>query len=333
MILADRLSKAFGTVQAVAEVSFEVAEGELVGFLGPNGAGKSTTMKMLTGSLLPDGGRATVAGLPLDGRTIGARAAVGYLPEHTPLYREMRVHQYLQFVGQVHGMGRRARRDALERVIDACDLHGYTDRRIQTLSKGYRQRVGLAQALFADPQVLILDEPTSGLDPGEIVRIRDLVVRLARSKTIMLSTHVLPEVEEVCRRVVIIAGGRLVADGSIGDLSSELAAAISVTVVAAESELLSWLGGISGADRPRIVARGDGGRIRALIEVDDRFEVAARVARELSDRGVDLLELRHEVPTLERVFLERTRGGFRPKARAGNHAEGPTPDTLLEAAP
>lgn len=333
MIQADRLSKAFGTVQAVKEVSFEVAEGELVGFLGPNGAGKSTTMKMLTGSLLPDGGRASVAGLPLDGRTIGARAAVGYLPEHTPLYREMRVRQYLRFVGEVHGMGRRARRDALERVIEACDLHGYTDRRIQTLSKGYRQRVGLAQALFADPRVLILDEPTSGLDPGEIVRIRDLVVRLAQSKTIMLSTHVLPEVEEVCQRVVIIAGGRLVADGSIGDLSSEVAAAISVTVVAAEADLLSWLGGISGASRPRIVARGDGGRIRALIEVEDRFDVAARVARDLSDRSVDLLELRHEVPTLERVFLERTRGGLAVESSAGNTAGSAHESAAAEVAP
>ncbi|QDV06851.1 putative ABC transporter ATP-binding protein YxlF [Planctomycetes bacterium Poly30] len=307
MIQAEGLSKSFGSVRAVRQVSFEVARGELVGFLGPNGAGKSTTMKMLTGSLLPDEGRATVAGVPLDGRSIGARAAVGYLPEHTPLYREMRVHRYLDFVGQVHGMGRRKRRDAFDRVVDACDLEGYTDRRIHTLSKGYRQRVGLAQALFADPEVLILDEPTSGLDPGEIVRIRDLVVRLARSKTIMLSTHVLPEVEEVCHRVVIIAGGQLVADGAIGDLSEGLAAAISVTVVAEEAELLRLLGDLPGASRPRIVARGDAGRLRAMIEVEDRFEVAARASRTLHDRGFEILELRHEVPTLERVFLERTR--------------------------
>jgi len=306
MIRAAGLSKSFGAVRAVDDVSFDVSRGELVGFLGPNGAGKSTTMKMLTGSLLPDAGRATVGGFPLAGRSVPARAAVGYLPEHTPLYSDMRVHRYLGFIGQVHGMGRRARRDALERVVDACDLHGYTDRRIRTLSKGYRQRVGLAQALFADPEVLILDEPTSGLDPGEIVRIRDLVVRLSRSKTIMLSTHVLPEVEEVCHRVLIIAGGRLVADGSIGDLSAGVAAAISVTAVAAEAELLGWLGDLPGARAPRVVARGDQGRVRVLIEVEDRFDVAARVARLLADRGVDVLELRHEVPTLERVFLERT---------------------------
>ena len=326
MIQAEGLSKSFGAVQAVRDVSFEVAQGELVGFLGPNGAGKSTTMKMLTGSLLPDAGRATVAGVPLNGRAIGARAAVGYLPEHTPLYREMRVNRYLDFVGQVHGMGRRARRDAFERVLEACDLHGYTERRIHTLSKGYRQRVGLAQALFADPEVLILDEPTSGLDPGEIVRIRDLVVRLARSKTIMLSTHVLPEVEEVCHRVVIIAGGRLVADGSIGELSEGVAAAISVTVVADEADLLQWLGDVPGATAARIVARGGQGRLRALIEVEDRFEVAAKVSRLLHDRGLEVLELRHEVPTLERVFLERTRPGA-PAAKTVMNADAATSDS------
>ncbi|MEM9380946.1 MAG: ATP-binding cassette domain-containing protein, partial [Planctomycetota bacterium] len=215
MILAEGLQKSFGPVRAVRGVSFSVERGELVGFLGPNGAGKSTTMKMLTGSLLPDSGRASIAGVPLDGRSIGARAAVGYLPEHTPLYREMRVRRYLEFVGEVHGMSAAQRRDALARVVDACDLDGYVARRIHTLSKGYRQRVGLAQALFADPEVLVLDEPTSGLDPAEIVRIRDLVVELAQHKTILLSTHVLPEVEEVCRRVLIIAGGELVADGAL----------------------------------------------------------------------------------------------------------------------
>ena len=306
MIEAHGLVKNFGSVRAVRGVSFEVARGELVGFLGPNGAGKSTTMKMLTGSLLPDGGRAVVAGAPLDGRTISARRAVGYLPEHTPLYREMRVRPYLDFVGQVHGMGRRARRDAFERVVESCDLEGYTGRRIQTLSKGYRQRVGLAQALFTDPEVLILDEPTSGLDPGEIVRIRDLVVRLSRSKTIMLSTHVLPEVEEVCHRVLIIAGGRLVADGGIGELAEGVGAAISVTAVMDEDELVKLLQDQAGAGTARIVARGDAGRVRALVEVEDRFAVAARVARTLHDKGHEVLELRHEVPTLERVFLEKT---------------------------
>ena len=312
MIEARGLTKSFGPVRAVRGVSFSVARGELVGFLGPNGAGKSTTMKMLTGSLLPDGGRASIAGVPLDGRSLGARAAVGYLPEHTPLYREMRVRPYLEFVGEVHGMGRAARRDALERVIASCDLEGYVGRRIHTLSKGYRQRVGLAQALFTDPDVLVLDEPTSGLDPAEIVRIRDLVVELARSKTILLSTHVLPEVEEVCRRVLIIAGGQLVADGPLDELADESADAISVTVDAGPApadQVAADLAALEGAAAARAAA--DGGRVRVQVTLAagaDRYALADAIARGAHGAGWSLLELRHEVPTLERVFLERTRG-------------------------
>jgi ABC-2 type transport system ATP-binding protein len=311
MIVAEGLSKSFGPVHAVRGVSFSVARGELVGFLGPNGAGKSTTMKMLTGSLLPDGGRASIAGVPLDGRSLGARAAVGYLPEHTPLYREMRVRPYLEFIGEVHGMGGRARRDALERVIASCDLDGYVGRRIHTLSKGYRQRVGLAQALFTDPDVLVLDEPTSGLDPAEIVRIRDLVVELARSKTILLSTHVLPEVEEVCRRVLIIAGGQLVADGPLHELAEDSADAIVVAVDAgstAPDQVATSIAGCDGAAD----ARGtfDGARVRVHVTLApgaDRYALADALARAVHGAGWSLQELRHEVPTLERVFLERTR--------------------------
>ncbi len=311
MIVAEGLSKSFGPVHAVRGVSFSVARGELVGFLGPNGAGKSTTMKMLTGSLLPDGGRASIAGVPLDGRSLGARAAVGYLPEHTPLYREMRVRPYLEFIGEVHGMGGRARREALERVIASCDLDGYVGRRIHTLSKGYRQRVGLAQALFTDPDVLVLDEPTSGLDPAEIVRIRDLVVELARSKTILLSTHVLPEVEEVCRRVLIIAGGQLVADGPLHELAEDSADAIVVAVDAGPTpadDVASSLAACDGAS----AARGafDGSRVRVHVTLDpgaERYALADTLARAIHGAGWSLQELRHEVPTLERVFLERTR--------------------------
>ncbi|MEM9799883.1 MAG: ATP-binding cassette domain-containing protein [Planctomycetota bacterium] len=308
MIRAAELSKSFGPVRAVRGVSFDVARGELVGFLGPNGAGKSTTMKMLTGSLLPDTGRAWIAGEPLDGRTLGARAAVGYLPEHTPLYREMRVWRYLEFVGEVHGMSGRERADALERVVDACDLTGYTGRRIETLSKGYRQRVGLAQALFADPDVLVLDEPTSGLDPAEIVRIRDLVTGLARTKTILLSTHVLSEVEEICRRVLIIAGGRLVADGTLDELVEEGGDAISLLVGAAPADCGEAFDSLAGVADAHVAASHGGSRARVTLRVeDDRFEVAERVAAVVHERGWPLLELRHDATTLERVFLARTR--------------------------
>ena len=308
MIATQGLSLQYGKRVLFEDVTLKFTQGNCYGLIGPNGAGKSTTMKMLTGSLLPDAGRAWIADIALDGRSLGARAAVGYLPEHTPLYREMRVRRYLEFVGEVHGMGRAARRAALERVVDACDLHGYVDRRIHTLSKGYRQRVGLAQALFADPDVLVLDEPTSGLDPAEIVRIRDLVVDLAATKTILLSTHVLPEVEEVCRRVLIIAGGELVADGPLDELAGDSADALSVLVLGNVEACESALAAIEGVTRSRFVAEHGGARARATLFVEDRHAVAESVARAVHAAGLSLLELRHDVPTLERVFLERTRG-------------------------
>lgn len=310
MLRADGLTKSFGPVRAVQGVSFSIDAGELVGFLGPNGAGKSTTMKMLTGSLVPDGGAAFVMGVPVDGGDRAARAAVGYLPEHTPLYPEMRASGYLDFVGRVWGMGAAARRDALERVVDACDLEGYADRRIRTLSKGYRQRVGLAAALLPDPPALILDEPTSGLDPAEIVRIRDLIVTLAREKTILLSTHVLPEVEEVCQRVLIITGGQLVADGSLAELAARAAEMVTVTLKTDEERALGLVRGVDGARGGRVAraaAPGGSERVTVAVECDDRFQVAEGIARAAAEAGVALLELRHEVPTLERVFLERTR--------------------------
>ncbi len=313
VLCARNLVKRFGPVLAVDDVSFQVERGALVGFLGPNGAGKSTTMRMLTGSLVPDAGEALVLGRHATGPDLAARRAVGYLPESTPLYREMRVDRFLEFVGRLHGLGGRARRAALERVVAATDLDGYVARRIHTLSKGYRQRVGLAQALLPDPEALILDEPTSGLDPGEIVRIRDLVVRLAREKTILLSTHVLPEVEEVCRRVVILAGGRVVADGGLMELADGVGEALSLTLGGLEDDaararaaaLLASLDGVSAVD---VAAQSERGRVRFLLAVEGRFDVAERAARAVHTASLPLLELRHEVATLERVFLERTRG-------------------------
>jgi ABC-2 type transport system ATP-binding protein len=308
MIAAEGLVKHYGNVRAVDGVSFSVGKGEIVGFLGPNGAGKSTTMKMLTGYLYPDAGQVRIAGAPVIGGGLEARAAIGYLPENTPVYRNMRVDRYLAFVAELRGIGGKARRAAVERVVASCDLQGYTERRIATLSKGYRQRVGLAQALIADPAVLILDEPTNGLDPAEIVRIRDLVVSLAEHKTILLSTHVLPEVEEVCRRAIIIAAGQLVADGGLLELSEGEGESLSVVLAADEEAALVALGRVDGVKSAQVSGRGLEGRVRFHLEVDGRFEVAERVGRMAADAGYALFELRHEVPTLERVFLSRTRG-------------------------
>jgi len=302
------LEKTYGDVRAVDGVDFEIEGHEVVGFLGPNGAGKSTTMRILAGFLHADGGSATVAGRTVDPDDPRSRAAVGYLPESTPLYRRMRVLPYLDFVGRLRGLGRRERRTAVGRVVERCDLHGYETRRIGHLSKGYRQRVGLAQALLADPEVLILDEPTSGLDPGEIARIRQLVQELGETKTVLLSTHVLPEVQETCRRVIILGRGRVVADGDTRELAGSGEVELRVTAEAPVEELFRALAELPEVKRARPHGVPSEARSGAVLVVDDRYAAAAAVHRTLVARGWTLLELRHDLPDLERVFLRVTAG-------------------------
>ena len=307
MISAQGLFKHYGAVKAVSDVGFEVHQGEVVGFLGPNGAGKSTTMKMLTGYLVPDQGQVCIGGDPVLSEDLQARSRIGYLPEHTPLYRGMRVDRYLDFVARMRGLGRGERKQAREQIIERCDLQGYTNRRIQTLSKGYRQRVGLAGALISDPPVLILDEPTSGLDPAEIVRIRDLVIELSKDKTILLSTHILPEVEEVCRRAIILSAGRLVADGDLLELTGGQAERLSLTVVGAGEDAAKRLLGVSGVRELVGQVQGGKGRVRFHMEVEDRFAASEKVAELVREQDWRLVELRHESATLEQVFLRHTR--------------------------
>ena len=312
MIRVEDLTKRYGDLRAVDGVTFEVAGGEVVGLLGPNGAGKSTTMRIMTGFLHADGGRVEIGGRRVDPEDPASKRGVGYLPESTPLYRSMRVGEYLEYVGRVRGLGRAARREALFRVIDQCDLVGWERRRIAHLSKGYRQRVGLAQALLPDPPVLILDEPTSGLDPGEITRIRALVAELGRTKTVLLSTHVLAEVQETCPRVVILAGGRLVADGSTLDLASDEALELHVTTDAGAADARDvgeHLGSLEGVAGVRLLGTDSDGRVRhALVVEAERYATAARVSRAIHERGWTLFELHHDLPSLERVFLHRTDG-------------------------
>jgi len=306
MIRASGLGKRYGDVHAATDVSFDIHRGEIVGFLGPNGAGKSTTMKMLTGYLVPDSGSVEIAGDPVLGEDLTARSRIGYLPEHTPLYRGMRVDRYLDFVAKMRGLPRARRSDAMERVIDRCDLAGYTGRRIQTLSKGYKQRVGLAQALIAEPDVLILDEPTSGLDPAEIVRIRDLVIELSKDKTILLSTHILPEVEEICRRVLILAGGRLVADGGLLDLTQ--GRRVSVMLAGAPKGAGAILAKVPGVQGLLQTVQGKEERVRYHFDVSEPFAVSEALAQCVHGEGWRLIEVRHESATLEQVFLKHTRG-------------------------
>lgn len=221
MIKAERLSKHFGALAAVANASFEVSRGQVVAFLGPNGAGKSTTMRMLTGFTAPTHGRAWIAGLDVAQQRIAASAHLGYLPENGPLYPDMTPLALLRFFGSARGMDDRRLRQRIDDVISLCRLDGVVEKPISKLSRGYRQRVGMAQAILHEPQVLILDEPTAGLDPNQIHEVRELIRRLGRSNTIFLSTHILQEVEAVAARVIFIHEGRIVFDGAIDQFKSD----------------------------------------------------------------------------------------------------------------
>ncbi|HET6201856.1 MAG TPA: ATP-binding cassette domain-containing protein [Planctomycetota bacterium] len=309
MIRVQGLTKRYGPVVALEEVSFEIGRGEVVGFLGPNGAGKTTTMKILTGYLYPDRGGAEVAGHSVLREPLAVKRQIGYLPENTPLYAEMRVDHYLDFAGAVRGMPRGERRGAIERVAGTCALEGVLKKAVGELSRGYRQRVGLAQALLHDPPILVLDEPTSGLDPNQIVEIRGLIARLGREKTILLSTHILPEVRDTCRRVLILHRGRIVADGSPESLAAgeagEVALFVTLRGANGAQALLASLPGVRGVDP---LGKEDG-RERFRVLVPSGEAVEERIFDATVARGWKLLELRRETKTLEDVFRRLTTEG------------------------
>lgn len=218
-IKVSQLTKVYGSQKAVNDISFEVNRGEILGFLGPNGAGKSTTMKIATGFIPPSEGRVEVEGVDVTKDAIAARKQIGYLPEHNPLYLDMYVHEYLAFIGELHGLKGKALKDRIVEMISLCGLTVEQDKKIGTLSKGYRQRVGLAQALIHDPSVLILDEPTTGLDPNQLAEIRNLIKQISKDKTVILSTHIMQEVKALCNRVIIINAGSIVANDTVENLT------------------------------------------------------------------------------------------------------------------
>lgn len=241
-VKVQQLVKIYGEQRAVDTVSFEARKGEVLGFLGPNGAGKTTTMKIITGYIPQNSGTAEVCGFDVERKPMEARACVGYLPEHNPLYKDMYVREYLFFTAGLHGVSNPRKR--VEEMIERTGLQSHRQKQIGELSKGYRQRVGLAQAMLHDPQVLILDEPTSGLDPNQIVEIRQLIKDLGREKTVILSTHILGEVEAVCDRAIIINKGKLVADAPIESLKQQFTGQTLVTVEFAEKCTQQLLEGI-----------------------------------------------------------------------------------------
>ncbi len=308
MIEVRDVTKRFGATVALDGVSFRLDKGEILGFLGPNGAGKSTAMKIVTTFLAPDAGTVSVDGIDVLRNPLEVRSRIGYLPENHPLYVDMMVHEYLQFVGRARGLAGDELRRRLEWVVEACGLGSVFRKPINELSKGFRQRTGLAQALIHDPEVLILDEPTSGLDPLQIIGIRELIQGLARTKTIIFSTHILQEVSPVTDRVVIINGGRIIADGRIGELERAAMGRnrIYVAYRAPAAEVEAALRDLGGLHEVRPVA-GREGAARFEVRADFEHDMLAPLSRLAQSRGWDLLELQEAPFSLEDTFIALTR--------------------------
>ncbi len=322
MISVSELTKRYARNTAVDHISFEVAKGQIVGFLGPNGAGKTTTMRMLTCFLPPTSGTAMVAGFDVLEKPMEVKRRIGYLPEMPPLYPEMRTLEYLQFVGKLKGL---SGTDLRQRVDSACERCAITDvksKLLGKLSKGYRQRVGLAQAILHNPEVLILDEPTAGLDPKQINETRDLIKSLAGDHTIILSTHILPEVEQTCQQVIIINKGKLVATDSVNNLQSRARGAESMLVEVgsrdgsldpeAVRERMERVSGVSKVTFKEKRQRG------SAFEVENRKGAFApgELARAVVQAGWELNELRPAAVSLEEIFLQLTREQSEPPAES-----------------
>ncbi|MFO0774162.1 MAG: ABC transporter ATP-binding protein [Nitrospiraceae bacterium] len=304
MIHVQHVTKRYGTHTAIQDVSFSVEKGEVLAFLGPNGAGKTTTMRILTCFMPATEGRATVAGFDCLEQPTDVKRQIGYLPETPPVYQELTVQEYLTFVGRLRGLSGGALTQRSNHVVDRLSLGPVRSRLIANLSRGYRQRVGLAQALIHDPPVLILDEPTVGLDPKQIIEIRQLIKDLAQSHTIILSTHILPEATAICQRVVIINGGRIVAEDTPEQLSTRLRRSekISVTVRTASADWLTQLQRLPGT----LAVTGTDTERQALVEAELGHDIREELARFVVTQGWGLLEMKSLSMTLEDVFLRLT---------------------------
>ena len=312
MIKVQALTKKYARTIAVDQISFEVAKGQIVGFLGPNGAGKTTTMRILTCFLPPSAGTATVAGFDVLEQPLEVKKRIGYLPETPPIYLEMETAEYLKFVGKLKGLSGADLQKRVDHVCDRCAVADVKKKLLGKLSKGYRQRVGLAQAIIHNPDVLILDEPTAGLDPKQINETRDLIKSLAGDHTIILSTHILPEVEQTCEQVIIINKGKLVATDSVRNLQARARGAESVVVEIAgrdgnlEARIvqhkLEQVAGVS-----RVLSKGkDDGRVVFEVESQKGRFVRGDLARAVVECGWDLNELRPAAMSLEEIFLQLT---------------------------
>jgi ABC-2 type transport system ATP-binding protein len=308
MIQVDSLSKDYAGRPALKDVSFSVEKGEILGFLGPNGAGKTTTMRILTGYLPPTSGSASIAGFDISTQSLEARRHIGYLPESVPLYKELTVYEYLDYVARLRAIEAPRRAEKVDLAMEKANVTSVADRIIGKLSKGFRQRVGIAQAVIHEPDVMILDEPTEGLDPRQRSDTRALIRELGKEHTVILSTHILPEVEATCDRVLIINEGVIVASDTTEGLSGKMKRGQRLqALVAAEDDAVRLaLQSLSGVVSVRTEAMPEGRR-QVLIEGDPDVELRNRVARALVKADIDLFELRAEAVSLEDVFLRLTR--------------------------
>lgn len=313
MIVAEDLTKDYGTVVAVKSLSFEVGRGEVVGFLGPNGAGKSTTLRMLAGFLGPTSGRARINGFDVLEDSLAARRSLGYMPESSPLYGELRVREYLEFRAALKQVPGRERRRAVERALALAAVADMAEVLIRHLSKGYRQRVGLADALVASPPLLILDEPTAGLDPNQIREVRKLVRALAEEHTLLLSTHILPEVESVCSRALVLHRGQLVAQGTLDELRAQRRArSVRFVVRDTGDRARGVLERVAGSGKVREHGRDEPELVRFVVDAPagvDAGDLAERAIAALLEAAVAVREVSPVQATLEDVFAELTGAG------------------------
>lgn len=292
----QQLTKIYGSQRAVNNISFSVSEGEIVGFLGPNGAGKSTTMKIATCYIPPSSGTVRVGGFDVVDNPMQVKQMTGYLPEHNPLYLDLYVHEYLHFIGNVYGLRGAALKSRVGEMIELCGLTREQNKRIETLSKGYRQRVGLAQALLHDPKVLILDEPTSGLDPNQLVEIRKLISEVSKNKTVLFSTHIMQEVQALCDRVIVINKGEIVADASLSSLLKQHQRHTYLVEFEKPVEQ-QILANIAGVKEIQIVSP----TVFRLV-TEEQADVRSQVFRLAADNNLALVGLKQEENSLENIF-------------------------------
>ena len=308
MIELENVTKNFGDFPAITDISFRVEPGEVLGFLGPNGAGKTTTMKIITGYMPPSSGKVTVAGYDIVSQSLVARRHIGYLPETVPLYTDMTVEEYLAFMGTIRGMTRDRIRTRVGDVIEVCRLEEYQSSHISKLSKGFRQRVGIAQAILHEPDVLILDEPTIGIDPIQVVETRQLIKNLAGDHTVIVSTHILPEVSTLCQRVIIIHEGEIVAVDAPENLSTRLRGSerIELEIRAPEDEAVRIIESIENVTSVATTPPPDPGVLSLHVDTVAGYDARAEIASAVVRRGWDLLTIRSIGMSLEEIFLNLT---------------------------